>query len=125
MSSYNKRGRKRTKNVTNENEQDLSAYPGDEISSASLDAINRMLTEPLKRYQFVQPRRPASIQKNEVAIINVNLLRRQDARKHLPYDNVDFGQEQILRTRNVFYRPLTNVDEWVWGMVESKMKKQN
>lgn len=105
--------------------EDWSACPMDDVSTASLDAINKIITQPLKRHQFIQPKRDAAIQKEEASIMEIMLIRRRDGRKHLPYDGKDFGNDRVLQKQDVFYKPASRIDKWVWRVLHEKVCTKN
>jgi hypothetical protein len=92
----------------------------EKISTASLEAINKFLQEPLRPHHFTQPRRVPQFNKDEAASYEKFLVRRKEIRKHLPYENQNFMDPSVARNRNAYYRPLSHADAWVLRRVKAR-----
>jgi hypothetical protein len=83
--------------------------------TGSLDVLNRFTTVRLTPHQYAQPKRDASVQKVEAALLDSMLVRRADARDHLPYEHKMYSDEQVCRDVQNYFKPQTKADAWVWS----------
>lgn len=92
----------------------------DAISTASLDAANRLLTQPIFPHEFSQPKREPYMQEAEVSRMQVYLVRNPESRRLFPYDKKNYERAQDCEAPGNVLDPRKETDQWVWQLVGGK-----